>query len=87
MKISVILAHPRPGSFNHAIVDEAADMLRKSGHTVTVHDLYQEKFDPLLPYDEIPRPPRRLPCTVLRLQQRTVLCSSIPTGGECRLQS
>jgi putative NADPH-quinone reductase len=55
MKISVILAHPRPGSFNHAIADEAAAMLRKSGHTVTVHDLYREKFDPLLPYDEIPR--------------------------------
>jgi len=55
MKISVILAHPHPGSFNHAIADEAVAMLRKSGHTVTVHDLYQEKFDPLLPYDEIPR--------------------------------
>jgi putative NADPH-quinone reductase len=55
MKISVILAHPRPGSFNHAIADEAASMLRKSGHAVTVHDLYQEQFDPVLPQDEIPR--------------------------------
>jgi putative NADPH-quinone reductase len=55
MKISVILAHPRPGSFNHAIADEAASMLRKSGHAVTVHDLYQEQFDPVLPHDEIPR--------------------------------
>ena len=55
MKISVILAHPHPGSFNHAIADEAAAMLRKSGHAVIVHDLYREQFDPLLPYDEIPR--------------------------------
>jgi NAD(P)H dehydrogenase (quinone) len=55
MKVSIILAHPHPGSFNHAIADEAAAMLRKSGHTVTVHDLYTENFDPLLPYDEIPR--------------------------------
>ena len=55
MKISVILAHPRPGSFNHAIADEAAAMLRESGHAVTVHDLYREQFDPLLPHDEIPR--------------------------------
>jgi NAD(P)H dehydrogenase (quinone) len=55
MKISVILAHPHPGSFNHAIADGAADMLLKSGHTVTVHDLYREQFDPLLPYNEIPR--------------------------------
>jgi len=55
MKISVILAHPHPGSFNHAIAEEATATLRKSGHAVFVHDLYQEKFDPLLPYDEISR--------------------------------
>ena len=55
MKISVILAHPRPGSFNHAIADTIAATLRASGHRVAFHDLYREKFDPLLPYDEIPR--------------------------------
>ena len=55
MNISIILAHPRPGSFNHAIADEAAATVREAGHTVIVHDLYREKFDPLLPYDEIPR--------------------------------
>jgi NAD(P)H dehydrogenase (quinone) len=55
MKMSIILAHPRPGSFNHAIADEVTATLRKSGHTVTVHDLYREQFDPLLPGDEIPR--------------------------------
>jgi NAD(P)H dehydrogenase (quinone) len=55
MKISVILAHPRPGSFNHAIADEVTTTLRKSGHAVTVHDLYREQFDPLLHSDEIPR--------------------------------
>jgi NAD(P)H dehydrogenase (quinone) len=55
MNISVILAHPRPGSLNHAIADEAAATVREAGHTVTVHDLYREKFDPLLPYDEISR--------------------------------
>jgi len=55
MNISVILAHPHPGSFNHAIADEAAAILQKSGHTVTVHDLYREQFDPLLLYDEISR--------------------------------
>lgn len=55
MKISVILAHPRSGSFNHAIAGTAVDTLRKSGHVVTVHDLYAEKFDPLLLYPEIAR--------------------------------
>jgi putative NADPH-quinone reductase len=55
MKISIILAHPRQGSFNHAIAGTAAAMLRESGHEVLLHDLYGEKFDPLLPYDEIAR--------------------------------
>lgn len=55
MKISVILAHPRPGSFNHAIAGEVVSTLCKSGHEVIVHDLYAEKFDPLLWYPEIAR--------------------------------
>jgi NAD(P)H dehydrogenase (quinone) len=55
MKISIILAHPQKGSFNHAIADMAAAALRDAGHSVTVHDLYAEKFDPLLPYGEIAR--------------------------------
>jgi len=48
MKISVIPAHLHQGSFNHAIADEAAAVFRNSGHTVTLHDLYREGFDPLL---------------------------------------
>ncbi|MDP3395247.1 MAG: NAD(P)H-dependent oxidoreductase [Methanoregula sp.] len=55
MKISVILAHPGERSFNHAIADMAAATLRKDGHSVTVHDLYAEDFDPLLPLLEIAR--------------------------------
>jgi len=55
MNISVILAHPATGSFNHAIADTAAVTLRQAGHSVTVHDLYAERFDPLLPAGEIPR--------------------------------
>ena len=55
MKISVILAHPRPGSFNHAIAEAAASGLREAGHTVIVHDLYAEQFDPLLLHPEIVR--------------------------------
>ena len=48
MKISVILAHPNPGSFNHAIASTAADALRQNGHAVILHDLCQEQFPPLL---------------------------------------
>ena len=55
MKISIILSHPQKGSFNHAIADTAAAALRDAGHSVMMHDLYAEKFDPLLPYGEIAR--------------------------------
>ena len=53
MKISLILAHPQEGSFNHAIARTAAQQLADNGHRVFFHDLYQEGFDPLLPGEEI----------------------------------
>lgn len=55
MKISVILCHPNPGSFNHAIAETAAAALRERGATVTLHDLYAEKFDPLYTAAELVR--------------------------------
>ena len=54
MKVSVILAHPNSGSFNHALARAALDVLRQNGHQVFFHDLYAEKFDPLLPAGEAP---------------------------------
>ncbi len=53
MRISVILAHPDPKSFNHAIAQTAVEALKKNGHKIFFHDLYQETFDPLLPAEEI----------------------------------
>ncbi len=55
MTISVILAHPDPSSFNHAIAETTVETLRQNGHEIFFHDLYQEKFNPLLPSIEIPR--------------------------------
>lgn len=55
MNVSVILGHPRPGSFNHAIAETVARTLREGGHIVWFHDLYAEGFDPLLPQEEIPK--------------------------------
>jgi len=54
MSISVILAHPDKGSFNHAIADAVVEQIMKNGHHAAFHDLYMEKFDPLLPVGEIP---------------------------------
>jgi len=53
MNISIILAHPNPGSFNHAIAGATADSLRQNGHAVILHDLCQEQFSPLLPAAEL----------------------------------
>ncbi len=55
MKVLVILAHPDPGSFNHAIASTAIETLKESGHDVIFHDLYTENFDPILPSEEIPK--------------------------------
>jgi putative NADPH-quinone reductase len=53
MNISIILAHPKPGSFNHAIAGTAAEALRRIGHNVVLHDLCQEQFPPLLSIAEL----------------------------------
>jgi putative NADPH-quinone reductase len=53
MIISVILAHPDPKSFNHAIARTAVEAIKANGHKIFFHDLYQEKFDPLLCTKEI----------------------------------
>ena len=55
MKISVILGHPKRGSFNHAIAGTVVRTLKTGGHEVAFHDLYQEAFDPVLPDVELPK--------------------------------
>ena len=55
MKILVVLAHPDPSSFNHAIAMQAVETLKENNHEVIFHDLCKEGFDPHLPTDEIPR--------------------------------
>ncbi|HUC85874.1 MAG TPA: NAD(P)H-dependent oxidoreductase [Candidatus Acidoferrales bacterium] len=57
MKISLILAHPNPASFNHAIAKTAEAELQRLGHNVRLHDLCQEQFNPLLPLEELAKTP------------------------------
>jgi putative NADPH-quinone reductase len=54
MQVSVVLAHPNPQSFNHAIARAAIGELKRNGLQIVFHDLYAEGFDPILPADEIP---------------------------------
>lgn len=55
MNVSVILGHPTLGSFNHALANTAVAALKKRGHTVHFHDLYQESFNPVMRTEEFAR--------------------------------
>ena len=54
MIVAVILAHPNKTSFNHAIAQTALKALGRNRHEAVFHDLYEERFDPILPQDELP---------------------------------
>jgi NAD(P)H dehydrogenase (quinone) len=53
MIVSLILANPKPGSFNHAIAQAALQTFRQNGYCVSFYDFYLEGFDPVMPYKEI----------------------------------
>ena len=53
MKVSVILAHPYNNSFNSAIANKVADVLKENNHSVYFHDLYAENFNPLINSEEL----------------------------------
>ncbi|MFE0007958.1 NAD(P)H-dependent oxidoreductase, partial [Streptomyces erythrochromogenes] len=48
MRVGVYLAHPRPGSFNHAVFGAVVDELQGRGCRVVAHDLCAEGFPPVL---------------------------------------
>ncbi|WP_428569259.1 MAG: NAD(P)H-dependent oxidoreductase [Solidesulfovibrio sp. DCME] len=55
MAYSVILAHPRPGSLNHALALAACAALGRLGQEVRFHDLYAEHYEPQLTAPELSR--------------------------------
>jgi putative NADPH-quinone reductase len=71
MNISIILGHPNPGSFNHAIAETAADTLRSNGHEVIVHDLCLEKFPAALEAPELKRDAQLDPVIARHIQEIT----------------
>lgn len=44
--VFIVYAHQEPKSFNGALKDKAVQALKDQGHTVTVSDLYEMRFDP-----------------------------------------
>ncbi len=55
MNVLVVVAHPDPASFNHALAGAAVDAARSRGHAVVLRDLHGEGFDPILPRAEFPK--------------------------------
>lgn len=93
-RIGVYLAHPRPGSFNHAVFEAVVDELRGRGCEVLAHDLCAEGFPPVLTAEETgtvaAAPVRATPdwrCTGRRWPRWTHSSWSTPTGGACRRPS
>ncbi|WP_375243728.1 NAD(P)H-dependent oxidoreductase [Sphingomonas parapaucimobilis] len=53
----VVIGHPSPTGFSHAIAHAYAEAVRANGQSVTEHDLYATGFDPLLRAHERPDAP------------------------------
>lgn len=54
MKHAVILAHPRPASFNASIARTCVEHFTRRGDAVVLRDLYGLDFDPRLKAGELP---------------------------------
>ena len=52
MHVAVVVAHPDPEGFSHAIAATAVAGLKRGGHDVTVLDLYEEEFRAAMTRDE-----------------------------------
>jgi NAD(P)H dehydrogenase (quinone) len=52
MQVLLVIAHPRPDSFNHALGEQVIGAARDLGMSVVVQDLYRDGFDPVLPASE-----------------------------------
>ena len=48
----ILLAHPNPGSFNHAVCNALVKGLEQAGVSHEVHDLYATGFNPIMAGDD-----------------------------------
>ena len=80
MKVLVVLAHPNPDSFSHAIVDKVSATLADCGHSVSVIDLYAVGYSPTMTRDELAAYPTSTPAIDPMVIEHTHLiqeCSTI----------
>ena len=55
VKVLQILCNPRPVSYNASLAANAREKLLALGHEVYLHDLYEERFNPVLDAAELTR--------------------------------
>ena len=55
MDALIVLCHPREESLCHAVTRRCEDAVRRAGGSFTTHDLYRERFDPVLSREEMDR--------------------------------
>ena len=80
MKVLVVLAHPNPDSFSHAIVDRVVSTLANREHSVSVIDLYGLDYTPALTRAELSAYPTSEPAIDPMVIEHTRLiqeCSTI----------
>jgi putative NADPH-quinone reductase len=80
MKVLVVLAHPNPDSFSHAIVDRVVSTLANREHSVSVIDLYGLDYSPALTRAELAAYPTSEPAIDPLVIEHTRLiqeCSTI----------
>jgi putative NADPH-quinone reductase len=80
MKVLVVLAHPNPDSFSHAIVDKMSATLADCGHSVSVIDLYAIGYSSAMTRAELAAYPTSEPAIDLVVREHTRLiqeCSTI----------
>jgi putative NADPH-quinone reductase len=80
MKVLVVLAHPNPDSFSHAIVDRVVAALANREHSVSVIDLYGLDYSPALTRAELAAYPTAEPAIDPVVREHTRLiqeCSTI----------
>jgi NAD(P)H dehydrogenase (quinone) len=59
MTASIILAHPYDKSFNHAIFNKIINTLKDNNIYTYSHDLYKEKYNPVLTKEELGKKPTK----------------------------
>ena len=78
MHVLVVIDHPNPNSFTHALAARFSDGARAAGHTIEFADLHSEGFDPRWSLADIEADAgAAAPIDVLKEQARIEKCDAV----------